>query len=142
MKFIDLKAQYDGIRADANQRIQRVLEHGQYINGPEVAELEAALAEFTGVKHAIGVSSGTDALTISLMALGVGPEDEVIMPGFTYIATAESAAFLGARPVFVDIEADTFNINPDLIEAAITEKTKCIIVVSPLWPVRSLRCHQ
>jgi len=130
MKFIDLKAQYNGIRGDVNDRIQRVLEHGQYINGPEVAELEDKLAEFVGVKHAIGVSSGTDALTISLMALGVEPGDEVIMPGFTYIATAESAAFLGARPVFVDIEADTFNINPDLIEAAITPKTKCIMAVS------------
>lgn len=130
MKFIDLKAQYEGIRADVNDRIQRVLEHGQYINGPEVKELEAKLADYVGVKHAIGVSSGTDALTISLMALGIQPGDEVIMPGFTYIATAESAALLGAKPVFVDIEPSTYNIDPTLVEAAITPKTKCIMVVS------------
>ena len=130
MKFIDLKAQYDGIRGEVNDRIQRVLEHGQYINGPEVKELEAKLADYVGVKHAIGVSSGTDALTISLMALGIQPGDEVIMPGFTYIATAESAALLGAKPVFVDIEPSTYNIDPSLIEAAITPKTKCIMVVS------------
>ncbi len=130
MKFIDLKAQYQGIREEINHRIQGVLEHGQYINGPEVKELEAQLADYIGVKHAIGVSSGTDALTISLMALGIQPGDEVIMPGFTYIATAESAAFLGAKPVFVDIEPSTYNIDPSLIEAAITPKTKCIMVVS------------
>ena len=130
MKFIDLKAQYNGLRGDVNDRIQRVLEHGQYINGPEVGELEGKLAEFVGVKHAIGVSSGTDALTISLMALGIEPGDEVIMPGFTYIATAETVAFLGAKPIFVDIDAATYNIDPALIEAAITSKTKCIMVVS------------
>ena len=130
MKFIDLKAQYAEINEDVNQRIQAVLEHGQYINGPEVKELEAKLAAHVGVKHAIGVSSGTDALTISLMALGIQPGDEVIMPGFTYIATAESAALLGAKPVFVDIEPSTYNIDSTLIEAAITSKTKCIMVVS------------
>ena len=130
MKFIDLQAQYTGIQDDVNRRIQRVLEHGQYINGPEIKELEARLAEFVGVNHAIGVSSGIDALTLSLMALGIQPGDEVIMPGFTYIATAETVAFLGAKPVFVDIEPATFNIDPKLIEAAITSKTKCIMVVS------------
>ena len=117
------------------------MEHGQYINGPEVAELESELAEFVGVKHAIGVPACTDALTISLMALGVGPEDEVIMPGFTYIKRPLSLRHLGARPVFVDIEEDTFNINPDLIEAAITEKTSPFYCRIALWPVRSLRCN-
>ena len=130
MKFIDLKAQYEGCRDDINQRIQAVLEHGLYVNGPEVGELETNLATFVGVKHAIGVSSGTDALTISLMSLGIEPGDEVIMPGFTYIATAECAAFLGAKPVFVDIDPSTFNLDPSLLDAAITSKTKAIIVVS------------
>lgn len=130
MKFIDLKAQYEGIRENVNRRIEAVLEHGQYVNGPEVGDLEKRLAVYVGVKHAIGVSSGTDALTISLMALGIGPGDEVIIPGFTYIATAESPAFLGAKPVFVDIDPETYNIDPNLIEAAITPETKCIMAVS------------
>ena len=130
MNFIDLKSQYSGIRDDINQRIQAVLEHGRYINGPEVAELEAELARFVGVNYCVGVSSGTDALTISLMSLGIEPGDEVIMPGFTYIATAETVAFLGAKPVFVDIEPLTYNLDPDLFEAAITPKTKRIMVVS------------
>ncbi|MGH8371896.1 MAG: DegT/DnrJ/EryC1/StrS family aminotransferase [Gammaproteobacteria bacterium] len=130
MDFIDLKTQYRRIEADVNRRIQAVLEHGQYILGPEVAELEERLANYTGAKHCIAVASGTDALLIAMMAVGVGPGDEVITPSFTYIATAETAAVLGARPVCVDINPRTYNIDPDLIEAAITPRTKAIVPVS------------
>lgn len=129
MEFIDLKTQYRRIEQDVNRRIHRVMEHGQYILGPEVAELEALLASYAGVKHCIGVASGTDALLIAMMAVGVGPGDEVITPSFTYIATAETARVLGARPVCVDIDPKTYNINPALIEAAITPRTKAIIPV-------------
>jgi UDP-2-acetamido-2-deoxy-ribo-hexuluronate aminotransferase len=130
MDFIDLKSQYRRIEADVNQRIKHVLEHGQYILGPEVAELEQKLAAYTGAKHCIAVASGTDALLIALMALGVGPGDEVITPSFTYIATAETAGVLGAKPVCVDIDPRTYNIDPELIEAAITPRTKAIVPVS------------
>lgn len=129
MEFIDLKTQYRRIEQDVSQRIRRVMEHGQYILGPEVAELEALLANYVGVKHCIGVASGTDALLIAMMAMGVGPGDEVITPSFTYIATAETARVLGARPVCVDINPKTYNIDPTLIEAAITPRTKAIIPV-------------
>lgn len=130
MQFIDLKAQYRHIESDVTERIHAVLEHGQYINGPEVRELETRLAEFTGSAHCIGASSGTDALLMAMMALGIQPGDEVITTPFTFIATAETIALLGAVPVFVDIEPDTCNIAPALIEAAITEKTKAIMPVS------------
>src|SRR5690606_4821384 len=115
-------------RIDAG--IARVLAHGQYILGPEVAELEEKLAAYTGAKYCISVANGTDALQIALMALGVGPGDEVITPGFTYIATAEAAAVLGARPVYVDIDPRTYNLDPELLEAAITDRTRAIIPVS------------
>ncbi len=130
MEFIDLKTQYRRIEQDVNRRIRSVLEHGQYILGPEVAELEEQLAAYVGAKHSIAVSSGTDALLIAMMAVGVGPGDEVITPAFTYIATAETARVLGAKPVCVDIDPRTYNIDPGLIEAAITPKTKVIIPVS------------
>ena len=130
MDFIDLKTQYRRIEADVNRRIKNVLEHGQYILGPEVAELEEKLAAYTGTKHCIAVASGTDALLIAMMALGVGPGDEVITPAFTYIATAEVARVLGAKPVCVDIDPRTYNMDPGLIEAAITPKTKAIVPVS------------
>ena len=130
MDFIDLKTQYRRIEQDINRRIKNVLEHGQYILGPEVQELEEKLAAYVGAKHCIAVASGTDALLIAMMAVGVGPGDEVITPAFTYIATAETARVLGARPVCVDIDPRTYNIDPDLIEAAITPKTKAIIPVS------------
>jgi UDP-2-acetamido-2-deoxy-ribo-hexuluronate aminotransferase len=107
-----------------------VLDHGQYILGPEVVELEEKLAAYTGAKYCISVANGTDALQIAQMALGIGPGDEVITPGFTYIATAETVALLGAKPVYVDIDPRTYNLNPDLLEAAITPKTKAIIPVS------------
>ena len=128
--FIDLKSQQDAIRPQLEQNIHRVLHHGQYIMGPEVRELEEKLAEYTGAKHCITVSSGTDALLISLMALGVKPGDEVITTPFTFVATAEVIVLLGATPVFVDIEPDTCNINASLIEEKITEKTKAIMPVS------------
>jgi UDP-2-acetamido-2-deoxy-ribo-hexuluronate aminotransferase len=130
MDFIDLKAQQARLKTELDARIAAVLAHGQFILGPEVQELEEKLATYVGVKHCISVANGTDALQIALMALGVGPGDEVITPGFTYIATAEAAAILGAKPVYVDIDPRTFNVDVSLIEAAITPRTKAIIPVS------------
>lgn len=130
MEFIDLKSQYQRLKPQIDAAIQRVLDHGQYILGPEVAELEEKLAVYTGAKYCISVANGTDALQIALMALGVGPGDEVITPGFTYIATAETVALLRAKPVYVDIDARTYNLDPALLEAAITPRTKAIIPVS------------
>lgn len=130
IEFIDLKAQQARIKDKIDAGIQRVLAHGQYILGPEVAELEEKLAAFTGAKHCITCANGTDALQIAQMALGIGPGDEVITPGFTYIATAETVALLGARPVYVDIDPRTYNLDPALLEAAITPRTKAIIPVS------------
>lgn len=130
IEFIDLKAQYMVLKDKIDHRIQAVLNHGQFIMGPEVAEMEARLKEFAGAKHCISVSSGTEALLISLMALGVGPGDEVITTPFTFVATAEVVVLLGATPVFVDIDRDTCNIDPELLSAAITSRTKAIIPVS------------
>lgn len=130
MQFIDLKAQQDKVRPQIEKRIAQVLDHGQYIMGPEVAELEERLADYVGVKHCISVSSGTDSLLIAMMALGVGLGDEVITTPFTFIATGEMIALLGAKPVFVDIDHRTYNLNPDLIEAVITPRTRAIIPVS------------
>jgi UDP-2-acetamido-2-deoxy-ribo-hexuluronate aminotransferase len=130
MEFIDLKSQYQRLKTEIDAGIQRVLDHGQYILGPEVGELEEKLANYTGSKHCITVANGTDALQIAQMALGIGPGDEVITPGFTYIATAETVALLGAKPVYVDIDPKTYNLNPALLEDAITPKTKAIIPVS------------
>jgi UDP-2-acetamido-2-deoxy-ribo-hexuluronate aminotransferase len=128
--FIDLKAQYRALQPHIQARINSVLEHGQYIMGPEVEELENRLAAFTGAKHCVTVASGTEALLISLMALGIGPGDEVITTPFTFAATAEVIVLLGAKPVFVDIEPDTCNIDASLIEAKITPRTKAIMPVS------------
>jgi UDP-2-acetamido-2-deoxy-ribo-hexuluronate aminotransferase len=130
MQFIDLAAQQARIKDAIDERIQRVLAHGQYIKGPEVGELEEKLAAFTGAKHCIGVANGTDALQIALMAAGVGPGDEVITPGFTFIATAEAVAVVGARPVYIDIDEKTYNLDPDQLESLITPNTKAIIPVS------------
>lgn len=130
IEFIDLKAQQTRIKDKIDAGIQRVLAHGQYILGPEVAELEEKLADFVGAKYCITCANGTDALQIAQMALGIGPGDEVITPGFTYIATAETVALLGAKPVYVDIDPRTYNLNPTLLEAAITPRTKAIIPVS------------
>lgn len=128
--FIDLKTQYQALKPQIQDRIDAVLDHGQYIMGPEVKELEDKLAAFTGSKHCITCASGTEALLMSLMALGIGPGDEIITTPFTFVATAEVIVLLGAKPVFVDVEPDTGNINADLIEAAITSRTKAIIPVS------------
>ena len=128
--FIDLKTQQARIKSQIDAAIARVLAHGQYILGPEVAELEEQLAAYTGAKHCITVANGTDALQIAQMALGIGPGDEVITPGFTYIATAETVALLRAKPVYVDIDPRTYNLDPSLLEAAITPQTKAIIPVS------------
>ncbi|WP_448871302.1 DegT/DnrJ/EryC1/StrS family aminotransferase [Desulfobulbus propionicus] len=128
--FIDLKSQYRALQPQIQSRINAVLEHGQYIMGPEVRELEERLQAYTGARYCVTVASGTEALLISLMALGIGPGDEVITTPFTFVATAEVIVLLGATPVFVDIEPDTCNINASLIEAAITAKTKAIIPVS------------
>lgn len=130
MEFIDLKSQYQRLKAEIDAGIQRVLDHGQYILGPEVAELEDKLCAYTGAKHCITVANGTDALQIAQMALGIGPGDEVITPGFTYIATAETVALLRAKPVYVDIDPRTYNLDPTLLEAAITPRTKAIVPVS------------
>ncbi len=130
MQFIDLGAQQARIKDKIDSGIQKVLEHGQYILGPEVAELEKKLIEYTGAKYCITVANGTDALQIAQMALGIGPGDEVITPGFTYIATAETVALLGAKPIYVDVCPNTYNLDPVKLEAAITTKTKAIIPVS------------
>ncbi|TWC18878.1 MULTISPECIES: DegT/DnrJ/EryC1/StrS aminotransferase family protein [unclassified Pseudomonas] len=130
IEFIDLKSQQARIKDKIDAGIQRVLSHGQYILGPEVQELEERLAAFAGTKFCISCANGTDALQIVQMALGIGPGDEVITPGFTYIATAETVALLGAKPVYVDIDPRTYNLDPQLLEAAITPRTKAIIPVS------------
>ena len=130
LPFIDLKAQYAALKPRIDARIQRVLDHGQYIMGPEVQELEEALAAHTGAKHCITVASGTEALLIALMALEIKPGDEVITTPFTFAATAETIVLLGAKPVFVDIEPDTCNIDAWKIAAAITDRTRAIMPVS------------
>lgn len=130
MEFIDLKSQYQRLKPQIDDSIQRVLDHGQFILGPEVAELERRLEAYTGAKYCITVANGTDALQIALMALGVSSGDEVITPGFTYIATAETVALLGAKPVYVDVDMRTYNLDPAMLEAAITPRTKAIIPVS------------
>jgi UDP-2-acetamido-2-deoxy-ribo-hexuluronate aminotransferase len=130
MEFIDLKTQYQACRSAINARIGAVLEHGHYILGPEVAELEGRLAAYTGARHCITVASGTEALLIALMALGLRPGDEVITTPFSFIATAEVIALLGAVPVFVDIDPASCNIAPALIEGAITARTRAIMPVS------------
>ena len=130
MQFIDLVAQQDRIKDKLNANIQKVLAHGQYILGPEVHELEEKLSAYTGAKYCITCANGTDALQIAQMAFGIGPGDEVITPGFTYIATAETVAVLGAKPIYVDINPKTYNLNIEQLEAAITPRTKAIIAVS------------
>lgn len=130
MEFIDLAAQQVRIKSKIDAGIANVLSHGQYILGPEVAELEERLAKYVGAKYCISVANGTDALQIAQMALNIGPGDEVITPGFTYIATAETVAVLGAKPVYVDVDPITYNLDPTKLEQAITPKTKAIIPVS------------
>lgn len=128
--FIDLKAQQARLKDQIDAGIQNVLAHGQYILGPEVKELEEKLAAYVGAKYCITCANGTDALQIAQMAFGIGPGDEVITPGFTYIATAETVAILGATPVYVDVNPKTYNLDVEQLEAAITPRTKAIIPVS------------
>ncbi len=130
LDFIDLKSQYAALKDRIGQRMQAVLDHGQYIMGPEVKELEERLAAFSGAKHCITVASGTEALLIALMALDLQPGDEVITTAFTFAATAEMIVLRGGVPVFVDIEPDTCNIDARLIEAKITPRTRAIMPVS------------
>jgi UDP-2-acetamido-2-deoxy-ribo-hexuluronate aminotransferase len=130
MEFIDLKTRQERIREKIEARMAAVLDHGRYILGPEVAELEEALAAYVGTKHCVTVSSGTDSLLIALMALEIGPGDEVITVPYTWISSAEVIALLGATPVFVDVRPDTWNMDEQLLESAITEKTKAIMPVS------------
>ncbi|MBN2505067.1 MAG: DegT/DnrJ/EryC1/StrS family aminotransferase [Verrucomicrobia bacterium] len=130
MEFIDLKTQYRHYQAAIDARLQAVLQHAQFIMGPEVRECERQLADFVGVPHCVTVSSGTAALEIALRALEIGPGDDVITVPFTWISTAEVIGLVGARPVFVDIEPDYFNLDLDRLEAAITPRTRAIIPVS------------
>ncbi len=127
--LLDLRAQYAAIRDEAQEAMNRVVASQYFILGPEVEGFEKDIAQYCGTDHAVGVSSGTDALLVCLMALGVSEGDEVITPSFTFFATAGSILRMGARPVFVDIQPDTFNMDPDRIEAAVTPKTKAIMPV-------------
>src|SRR5215470_6384915 len=127
MEFIDLKAQYQQLKSEIDQRINNVLEHSHFIMGPEVAELEQLLAQYVGVSSCITVASGTVSLEIALRALGIGPGDEVITVPFTWISTAEVISLVGAKPVFIDIEPQTYNLDPGLLEAAFSARTKAIM---------------
>ncbi|MFC3200368.1 DegT/DnrJ/EryC1/StrS family aminotransferase [Alteromonas oceani] len=136
MQFIDLKAQYEFAKNRIDKRIAAVLEHGQYIMGPEVSELEEQLAHYVGVKHAITCANGTDALQLALMAMGIGPGDAVIVPTFTFFASAEAVAFVGSTPVFADVDPRTFNLDCEKlattirqVEASSSLKLKAIMAV-------------
>ena len=140
MEFIDLKSQQNQLtpkgiplREEIDKRIKSVLNHGRYILGPEVSELEHKLANFVGVKYCVGVSSGTDALLIALMALGIKRGDEVITTPFSFFATAETIMILGAIPVFIDIDKDTYNLDHNKLKSAITKKNKSDNACKSLW---------
>lgn len=128
--FIDLKSQYNALKTSIDSRIHKVLDHGAYVNGPEVVELEQTLAKYVGTKHCLTIANGTDALWVPLMALGIGQGDEIITTSFSFIATAEVIVLAGAKPIYVDIDPKTFNIDVSKIEAAITPRTKAIMPVS------------
>ena len=130
MRFIDLQAQYQAYQESIDAAIQEVLQSALFINGPQSVALEERLAAFVGVKHAVGFSSGTDSLRAILMAWEIGPGDEVITSPFSFIATAEVIAILGAKPVFVDIDPDTLNLDPAKLEAAITPQTKAVMPIN------------
>lgn len=129
LQMVDVVGQYHTIKSEIDAAVLRVLDSGQFINGKDVGELEREVAAYLGVNHAVACASGTDALQIAMMAFGIGPGDEVISTPFTFVATAETIALLGARPVYVDIDARTFNIDPSKIEAAITSRTRAIVPV-------------
>ena len=133
--FVDLKAQYQHLKPEIDARIQAVLDHGKFIMGPEVIELEQALAEFAGARHAIGVSSGSDALLVALMACGIGPGKAVFLPGFTFTATAEVVLLTGATPVFVDVKADSFNMDAVDLEAKIAALDPDRLLPTAVMPV-------
>ncbi len=130
MEFIDLKTQYLGLKESIDARIQAVLDHGQYVMGPEIGQLEETLAARTGAKHCVACSSGTDALLLAMMALGIVPGDEVVTSSFSFFATAEIIVLLGARPVLVDIDPVTYNLDPKRLAAAVTSRTRAILPVS------------
>jgi len=127
--LVDLTRQHEALRGDLMRAFERTLDSGQFILGPENQKFEAALAEFCGTSHAVGVSSGTDALLVTMMAMGIGPGDEVITTPFTWFSTVSSITRLGATPVFVDINKRTYNIDTHLLTAAITERTRAILPV-------------
>ena len=127
--FLDLRAQFEPIRDDVLQAVTRVIESQHFILGPEVSSFEEEVGHYIGCRHSIGCASGSDALVLALMALDVGPGDEVISPPFTFVATAGSVARLGAKPVFADIDPVTYNLDPEKLEALVTPRTKAIIVV-------------
>ena len=129
IQMVDLIAQYQKIKPEVDSAILNIMETAQFINGPEVKGFQKELEEYLGVKHVVPCANGTDALQIALMALGLKPGDEVITPSFTYIATTEVMALLGLKPIFVDVEKDSFCIDPAEIEAAITHKTEAIVPV-------------
>jgi UDP-2-acetamido-2-deoxy-ribo-hexuluronate aminotransferase len=129
LQMVDVVGQYQKIKPEVDAAIHRVLDSGQFILGKDVGEFECGVAGYLGVQYAIGCASGTDALQIAMMAMGIGPGDEVISTPFTFVATAETVALIGAKPVYVDIDPKTYNINPSLIERAITPRTKAIIPV-------------
>ncbi len=127
--MVDLVSQYHGIKPEVDRAIEQILENAQFINGPAVKSFQTNLEKYLGVKHVISCANGTDALQIALMALDLQPGDEIITPSFTYIATTEVMALLRLKPIFVDVDPDTFCIDPALIENAITAKTKVIVPV-------------
>jgi len=144
MNFIDLKAQQNLIRENIDRNIKKVLDHGCYINGPEVYELEVKLAEYVGVNNCIGVSSGSDALLISMMAMGIGPGDEVITSPFTFIATVEMIVLLGARPVYVDIDQPVIEDGAQSFGAMYNGKMSCglsTIGCTSFFPSKPLGCY-
>ena len=129
LPFVDLKAQYHAYRVEIDDALQRVIDRASFIMGPEVGELEARLASYTGCRHVVTCANGTDAMQLALMALGVGPGDEVIVPAFTFFATAEVVSLVGATPVFADIAEDTYTLDPSLLAGLLTPRTKAIIPV-------------
>src|SRR6185369_3848666 len=130
MEFIDLKSQYRRYQSEIDARMSKVLEHGQFIQGPEIFELEKILADYVGVAQCITVSSGTTSLEIALRALEIGPGDEVVTIPFTWISTAEVIALVGAKPVFVDIDPITFNIDPERLGSVLSPRVKALLPVS------------
>lgn len=129
LQMVDVVGQYRGIKQEVDAAVARVMESGQFILGKDVGEFECDAAGYLGVRYAVGCASGTDALQVAMMALGIGPGDEVITTPFTFVATTETIALLGAKPVYVDIDPLTYNIDPALIEAAVTPRTKAVIPV-------------